>query len=243
MRELPIFLYSTLLNEKGQVTPTGYQTLMTSVAERYFALIGQDDASIMRHGHSLVYLAATTQVFRPFSYSDSITCRVWLSTSNGIASRLEIQGYNVTRQEASFGGALWFALIDLTTRKLFRESEKLLDFSRFDRGEPQFDSVSRIDIDSARFAIDREVVVLPSWIDTVGHCGNVRYFDMVYDTLTSRERLSMDRLARAEVYYRRELTEGETIRIGRLDEDGAICVAGLKADGQAGFVCRLFFKP
>ena len=144
--------------------------------------------------------------------------------------------------QLSFIIAFYNILLDMKERHIVKEPEQFVDFSLFNRGEKLIRAVSRKSFDDTDFVEADRVKARPSWLDCAGHVDNVRYFEMAYDILSPEQRHHMDHLRRSEVYYHRELLEGETMVMKKKEEDGRTLIAGFKEDGTALYTMVLEFS-
>lgn len=241
--EYPVFFDANMRNGSDQITLAAYQRMLTHFAEQYMKASCEEINALFQDNTAYIYVADTTEILNEFSYGDDIVCNVWLSERKGAASRLELVYMNHTRNQISFVSSVFFVVFNKELRRVVSDPESVFDFSNFAKGEKLIEAVSRCSMDYSEFRDAGERVALPSWIDAVGHVDNIRYLDMVYDALPAEYRCSMDRLQRCEMYFHREVKEGEKVNLKILDKDQSeTAVAGFKEDGTPVFTCVLRLK-
>lgn len=241
--EYTVFFDANMRNGSDQITLAAYQRMITHFTEQYMKASCEEINALFKDNIAYIYVADATEILNEFSYDDDIVCNIWISERKGAATRLELVYMNRTRNQISFVSTVFLLVFNKELRRVISDPESVFDFSNFAKGEKLIQAVSRYNSDYSEFREAGERVVLPSWIDAVGHVDNVRYLDMVYDALPAEQRSAMDRLKRYEMYFHRELREGERVKLKILDKDESeMAVAGFKEDGMPVFTCVLRLK-
>ena len=84
--------------------------------------------------------------------------------------------------------------------------------------------------------------VRPSWIDGLGHVNNERYGEFVYDALNAEERSRLSALKRLDIWFKTELTEGESFAMERAETGEAVILRGIiQPAGRESFLMKLTF--
>ncbi|HWQ58690.1 MAG TPA: acyl-ACP thioesterase domain-containing protein [Clostridia bacterium] len=237
----PVQLDSSLFNERGALTISAYQKILSAVAERDLAYTGIDVPSIIANlGVSWVLLSLSLDIHAAVRRDGELAARTWHTSKAGFIYRREI-ALEDGRGERAVNAAMFFSLLDIKTRRLCMDPAIHARFC-LPQGEELLGAASRVSTRGLDFAPVEGRSVRPSWIDYLGHVNNARYGELAYDALTDGERASFEKLSRLELYFTRELLPGDAVTMERVRDGEAIVVrATIPPEGTQSFVVKMEF--
>ena len=224
------------LNERAVCKLSGYHLLICAGAEQALASTGQSISESVSRGFAWAITSMTVRVYRPLVHCRPLICRTWVSGHDAVYSRREVSFSD--EDGGLFDATLFFVPLDIATKHILRD-ESLYEAAEVYKGERLLpDAVNRHKCpgDCEPFVTR---VVLPSDIDALGHMNNCRYGAMVYDTLGAEERAMLSAPFEYTLDFRRQLREGESVRIERAVSDGVVYVRGINSDDRESFTAAV----
>lgn len=230
---------AALFNENGHLKPQAAQQMAILFFER--EVVEQNisvPVLIKKYGVSWVLLSMTIECSGEVHPGVRLHAALYASSRNGIVFRNDVRFLD-ERGQAVLIAALFVTVLDVKTRHVCRDEVILSSLERPGAGLPRIEAVSRPAYRAADFVPVHRREVYPSWMDEVGHVGNVRYGEMAYDALSEERRAELGTMKRYEITFMRELHRGDIVELRRFDEPDASSVLGVRvADGQEIFLTR-----
>lgn len=170
-------------------TPTSTVKYMLEAVDRNMLCCGPTYQELMDKGLSFVVSRTAIEVLRPLREYEQITVSTWATASKNVSfprSYVIKSGEEVVAR----GISIW-ALVDVKQEKLVRGS----DFSveSYGVGEPvELSFPARFKL-SADIPLTKcgEKKIMYSDVDRNFHMNNTKYFDMLFDYIPDREKLTM----------------------------------------------------
>lgn len=241
-RVYPIVLESSLFNERGALTISAYQKLLSNVSERDLIDTKLDVPSLIeRFGAAWVLLSINMNIHRAIRRDGQLVARTWHTAKAGFIYRREIGLFDAEGNRV-VSAATFFSLLDIKERKLCMDPAVHAHFA-LPHGEELLEASSRIATKSLVFEPVEKRSVRPSWIDYLGHVNNARYGELAYDALSEAERDSFSRLSRLELAFTRELLPGSDVMMERARGDDALYMrASILPENTPSFVIKMKFE-
>ena len=231
---------SSMLSSRRDIQISGLLRIIETTLEEHLLDIGMDNPKLVREENiSWAFLSLSAEVLSPIRPGEVLTGRTWFSGRRGPLFRRELEYRHADGSRAA-AMSCFSGLIDLGARKIIRDRAYLERYT-LPVGETLLEADSRMAIEPAKF---REVArrrVYPSWLDGLGHVNNVRYGDMIFDTLSAVGAFRGS-LRRLELYFVGELHEQEEVTLLLCDEPECCSILGTHGEaGEAAFSSRVFF--
>lgn len=238
----PITLESSLFNERGALTISAYQRILSGISERDLMRTNIDVPSLIaRFGVSWVMLSMSIEIHRPIRRDAQLYARTWHTGKAGFIYRREI-GICDMEGNRAVSAATFFSLLDIQSRKLCMDPKVHKELT-LPGGAELLEASSRLAKQELAFDPVEERSVRPSWIDYLGHVNNARYGELAYDALSDAQREAFSRLSRLELYFTRELRPGSGALMERAEQDDALFVrASILPEQTPSFVVKLQFE-
>ncbi len=233
---------AALFNEYGRLKPQSAQQMAVLFFERGIEArrIGVP-VLIERYGVSWVLLSMTIEFCGEIRPGESLNAVSGGGRRIGVVFRDDVQFLN-ERGEIVLNAALFLTVIDVKTRHVCRDEAILASLDHAEKSASGLQANSRAQYHLEDFSHVHCREVFPSWIDEVGHVGNVRYGEMAYDALSEERRVRLCDLTRYEIHFMRELQRGDVVELLRFDEPDISSVLGVKAaDRQEIFLARFHY--
>lgn len=224
------------LNESAVCKLSGYHLLICAGAEQALASTGQSISESVARGFAWAITSMTVRVHRPLRHCRPVRCRTWVSAHESVYSRREV---SFDDEDGSlFDATLFFVPLDISTKHILHDESVYEAAGTYTGDRLLPDAVNRHKCpDNCEVFGSR--VVRPGDIDALGHMNNCRYGAMVYDTLSKEERAMLAAPFEYTLDFRRQLREGESVRIERVCGDGTIYVKGINADERESFAASV----
>lgn len=230
----------TMCGTDGSMTPFGWQRLVVGVIEQHLENIGMGEEELLeRLGMSWILLSTHLEIYRPIKLGEHLTARTWNSGITPPIFRRELELVDPDGKKAAVG-ATFSTLLSVKDRRVCTDRATINGFG-LPRGERLF-SPDRHPPRGGEYTFTEERIARPSMTDSMGHVNNTRYGEFVFDALTDRERASMSRLEKLDVWFAAEICAGDCFRVERTEHNGAVTVRGmLMSSGAQSFLMRLRF--
>ena len=170
-------------------TPTATVKYMLEAVDRNMLCCGPTYQDLMNRGLSFIVSRTAVEILRPLKEYEEITVNTWATESKNVSfprSYVIKSGDEIVAK----GVSIW-ALVDIKEGKLIRGS----DFSVESYGTDETIELSF----PARFKLSPQTVftkcgeknIMYSDVDRNFHMNNTKYFDMLFDYIPDREKLTM----------------------------------------------------
>ena len=169
-------------------TPTAIVKYMMEAVDRNMLTCSPTYQDLMARGLSFVVSRSSIEVLRPLKEYEEITVSTWATPSKSVSfprSYLIKVGDEIVAK----GLSVW-ALLDINNGKLVRGS----DFSVESYGtgeEIELSIPTRFQLNDDGLTLCGQKQILYSDIDRNFHMNNTKYFDMLFDYIPDREKISM----------------------------------------------------
>ncbi len=230
----------SMYNAAGDLVPSAYQRMVINMIEEHLDSIEMGEKAFMeKHGLSWILLYMALEIKRRISPNMKLTARTWHSQTTPPYFRRDFEILDENGEQLCVGATL-SALFFTEDRKLCMDRSKIA-LADIGSGECLLE-INRRFICKESFELVEERRVRPSMIDGVGHVNNTHYGEYVYDAMTNDERGRLGDLARLEVWFISELTEGARFKMERaLTPDSLIYKGSVVPDGKMSFAMKLVF--
>lgn len=238
----PIPLETSFFNERGTLTISAYQQMLSYVAERALEDTNINVPSLIaRYGAAWVLLSISLAIRRPVRRDDGqLYARTWNTWKAGFIYRRDVGLYDAESNRI-VSAAMFFSVLDIKTRKLAMDPALHAELT-LPGGEELIEASSRVSTKGLAFETVEKRSVRPSWIDYLGHVNNARYGELAYDALTDAERRDFVCLSRLDLSFMHELLPGSEVAMERAEDGGALYMrASLLPENTPSFVVRMEF--
>lgn len=183
----------------------------------------------------------SVELKRPVRWLEELTIRTWHRGGKGI---LVYRDYDLLVGDELVGEAtaLW-VLPNMLTKKLL--NTKLVQIPALNETAnglpPKKQKLTALHTPETMIEVEKRPMRY-SDTDVNGHVNNTRYADFCCDAARMEQLPGSAYLASIEITYHEECMAGELLTISKADVDGATCIHGASADGEARFDGRLTFR-
>lgn len=236
----PVYVDVSMCNAAGALYPAAYQRIAVETIGRHLENMKIDTPRIAeQYGVAWVLLSMSIELMRPLHIQDRLTIRTWHTSCALPTFRREIAFYDAADTLVAVG-ATFSSLLEVKTHRLCMNRAVLALFD-LPGGEELLRAEKRFSEHAAFTEVERRAV-RPSWIDGLGHVNNERYGEFVYDALTAEERSRLSALKRLDIWFKTELTEGESFAMERAETGEAVILRGIiQPAGRESFLMKLTF--
>ena len=169
-------------------TPTSIVKYMMEAVDRNMLTCSPTSQDLMARGLSFVVSRSSIEVLRPLMEYEEITVSTWATPSKSVSfprSYLVKVGDEIVAK----GLSVW-ALLDINNGKLVRGSE--FSVESYGTGEEiELSIPTRFQLNDDGLTLCGQKKILYSDIDRNFHMNNTKYFDMLFDYIPDREKISM----------------------------------------------------
>ena len=169
-------------------TPTSIVKYMMEAVDRNMLTCSPTYQDLMARGLSFVVSRSSIEVLRPLKEYEEITVSTWATPSKSVSfprSYLIKVGDEIVAK----GLSVW-ALLDINNGKLVRGSE--FSVESYGTGEEiELSIPTRFQLNDDGLTLCGQKKILYSDIDRNFHMNNTKYFDMLFDYIPDREKISM----------------------------------------------------
>jgi Acyl-ACP thioesterase len=218
-----LLVTASYLNQHNQLKPYAYQALFEQMAERHLYKIHLNVDDTMKYGVAWALISMSVEVVKPIETNQTLYGNTWYSQHKGPYFRRELL-FKDREGQVVFKGSTHSVLLDLEKRSVYRKKE--VPFAMHDPTEQFL-------IESApSFKMDAELtpvadrIVLPSFIDCVGHVNNCRYGEFAYDVFSAEEQEKLRDLKRMDINFVSELRMGDSFTMKKSLKEDQISVQG-----------------
>lgn len=231
------------VNENKALTLSALQRIIVTVSEEHLENIGLDVPKLMREfGVSWVLLSLSAEIKDKIRAGERLSVRTWHTNKKGPYYRRDIE---ICHEDGSLAAvaATFSSIFDMKTRRLCSNEKVLAAVEELGEGKELFDANPKIRIKPEELSPVMTREIMPSWIDSLGHTNNLRYGDLITDSLPEETRAKLGELSRFELGFTGELRLGESAELRIKEENGEVLAAGIRStDGKPAFLAKLSFN-
>lgn len=207
-------------NENHDLKPFGYQYLVNSLANIHLKDTNQGAGELLLGKFAWVLVSMSFEVEKEIKDIKNYVGKTWYTGRKGPYYRRE---FTITDDTGTLylKGASHSILFDLTDRSVYRQKE--LPFKSFKEiSEFVIDAEPRFKEEHYFTQMTKEIKVLNSYLDPIGHVNNLRYTEFVYNAFSGVEVENIGKISRFDFYFQNELKKDDVFIINKAIENNKV---------------------
>ena len=227
------------INENNELSDKGLINILSEAAGKHSAVVGNGLNDLEKTGITWMLLFWKVRFFKRPTWNTDLEVKTWPRSFNKISSWRDFEVYDENREKVAIATTEW-VLIDVKKHGIGRITEEIINsYGITDKSVFQEEVSGKLK-EEENIQATYEYTATRRDIDVNHHVNNANYLDIACEAFPND--FDIDKVKDIEIYYKKQIKIGETVRCYYSNNDEAHTVYIKSQDGKNLHAILKFFN-